>query len=317
MHFENPQTKRRLRNLLEVSGLLDELQPLPTRLATDEELLRIHTPSYVARLREMSEIGYSEAGEFTPFGKGSFEIAQRGAGACIAPADSVYDRVVRNAYVLCRPPGHHAEPDRGRGNCLFANGAITVEHLRTVRGLKRVAIVDWDVHHGNGAQSIFYHDPMSLPFRFIRTACTRWNRVGSLRPARVSLIGQTMEIQSWYHAQLQRLWIGRSQVRGERPASAPARFQLSAQKSAESAQPIGRAAAKDDRSIDTARDGNVSPRTGFHEVESKSVVRPHGEGFVALPPLAVNLWGYFGSGDDDDCARAEERQRLPHCRQAG
>ena len=84
-----------------------------------------------------------------------------------------------------------------------------------------------------------------------------------------------------------------------------------------SAQPIGRAAAKDDRSIDTACDGNVSLRTGFHEVESKSVVRPHGEGFVALPPLAVNLWGYFGSGDGDDCARAEERQRLPHCRQAG
>ena len=65
VHFENPQTKRRLRNLLEVSGLLDELQPLPTRLATDEELLRIHTPSYIARLREMSEIGYREAGEFS------------------------------------------------------------------------------------------------------------------------------------------------------------------------------------------------------------------------------------------------------------
>jgi acetoin utilization deacetylase AcuC-like enzyme len=110
----------------------------------------------------MSKIGHGEAGEFTPFGKGSFEIAQRGAGACIAAADAVYDRVVRNAYVLCRPPGHHAEPDRGRGYCLFANGAIAVEHLRTVRGLKRVAIVDWDVHHGNGAQLIFYRDPNVL-----------------------------------------------------------------------------------------------------------------------------------------------------------
>lgn len=162
VHFENPQTKRRFRNLLEVTGLLDELQPLRTRLATDEELLRVHTADYLARLREMSKSGFGEAGEFTPFGKGSFEIAKRGVGACITAADAVYDQVVRNAYVLCRPPGHHAEPDRGRGYCLLANEALTVEHLRAIRGLKRIAIVDWDVHHGNGAQSIFYGDPNVL-----------------------------------------------------------------------------------------------------------------------------------------------------------
>jgi len=158
VHFDNPETKRRLRNLLEVTGLLDQLEPLRSRLATDEEMLRVHTAEYLTRLRELSELGYGDAGEYAPLGKGSFEIAQRGAGSCIVAADAVNDRVVRNAYVLCRPPGHHAEPNRGLGYCLLANGAIAVEHLRKVRGLKRVAVVDWDVHHGNGTQSIFYRD---------------------------------------------------------------------------------------------------------------------------------------------------------------
>ncbi|RWA57947.1 MAG: class II histone deacetylase [Mesorhizobium sp.] len=159
MHFENPATKRRLRNLLEVTGILDELKVLPTRLATDEELLRVHDGDYLQKLKQMSDLGFGDAGEFTPLGKGSFEIARRAAGACIVAADAVLDRVVRNAYVLCRPPGHHAERARGRGFCLLANASIAVEHLRKVRGVKRIAMVDWDVHHGNGAQSIYYTDP--------------------------------------------------------------------------------------------------------------------------------------------------------------
>ncbi len=157
--FENEQTKRRLRNLLEVSGLLDDLSILPTRLATDEELLRVHTVDYLEKLKRLSNAGIGDAGRGALVGKGSFEIAQRAAGACIVAADAVYDRVVRNAYVLCRPPGHHAERDCGIGFCLLANASIATEHLRKARGVKRIALVDWDVHHGNGAQSIFYDDP--------------------------------------------------------------------------------------------------------------------------------------------------------------
>lgn len=159
IHFENPATKRRLRNLLEVTGILDEVDNLRTRLATDEELLRIHDADYLSRLQQMSDLGFGDAGELTPIGKGSFEIARRAAGSCIVAADAVWDRTVRNAYVLCRPPGHHAERARGRGFCLLANTSIAVEHLRQVRGAKRIAMVDWDVHHGNGAQSIYYSDP--------------------------------------------------------------------------------------------------------------------------------------------------------------
>jgi acetoin utilization deacetylase AcuC-like enzyme len=159
VHFENPHTKRRFRNLLEVSGLLDELEVLPTRPATDAELLRIHTPEYLTRLKELSDLGFGDAGDYALLGKGTFEIAKRAAGACIVAADAVYDRRVRNAYVLCRPPGHHAEPNRGRGYCFLANASVAIEHLRQTRGVRRVATVDWDVHHGNGAQVIYYSDP--------------------------------------------------------------------------------------------------------------------------------------------------------------
>jgi acetoin utilization deacetylase AcuC-like enzyme len=162
VHIENPASKRRLRNLIEVTGLMEQLVQIKARPATDVEILRVHTEAYVDRLRNLSEIGWGEAGEFAPVGKDSFPIALLSAGGCIAAADAVMDGLVANAYALVRPPGHHAERDRGRGFCLLANAAITVEHVRRVRGLKRIAMVDWDVHHGNGAQSIYYEDPNVL-----------------------------------------------------------------------------------------------------------------------------------------------------------
>ena len=159
VHIENPASKRRLRNLLEVTGLMDQLVGIKPRPATDAEVLRVHTEAYIARLRSLSEVGWGEAGDFAPVGKDSFAIALLSAGGCIAAADAIMDGRVNNAYALVRPPGHHAERDRGRGFCLLGNAAITVEHLRHVRGLKRIAMVDWDVHHGNGAQSIYYDNP--------------------------------------------------------------------------------------------------------------------------------------------------------------
>jgi acetoin utilization deacetylase AcuC-like enzyme len=158
MHVESPPAKRRLRNLLEVTGLLDHLHPIRPRLATLEEVLRIHTPGYIERLSAASEAGYGDGGDFAPIGKDSYPIALLSAGGCIAAADAILDGTVRNAYALVRPPGHHAERDRGRGFCLLANAPIAIEHLRR-RSLGRIAMVDWDVHHGNGAQWIYYDDP--------------------------------------------------------------------------------------------------------------------------------------------------------------
>ena len=160
--LESPATKRRFKNLVEVSGMGAHLTEIPARPATELELGRIHTSAYIESIRERSAQMGGEAGEGTPFGRGSYEIASLAAGGCIAAVDAVLDGTVANVYALVRPPGHHAESARGRGYCIFANAAIAVRHAQAERGLARVAIVDWDVHHGNGSESAFYDDPSVL-----------------------------------------------------------------------------------------------------------------------------------------------------------
>jgi acetoin utilization deacetylase AcuC-like enzyme len=161
-HIESAESKRRIRNLLEVSGLMDHLVQLKPRAATEAELLRLHTKEYIDSIKKMSSELGGEAGEETPFGRGSYEIALLAAGGCITAVDAVLDGKVDNAYALVRPPGHHAEKDQGRGFCIFGNIALAAMHARQARGLSRVAIVDWDVHHGNGTEHAFYADPTVL-----------------------------------------------------------------------------------------------------------------------------------------------------------
>ncbi|MEM1435839.1 MAG: class II histone deacetylase, partial [Pseudomonadota bacterium] len=98
-----------------------------------------------------------QAGDSAPFGPGSFELACRAAGACVAGAHAVMGGQVDNAYVLTRPPGHHAERDQGRGFCLFGNIALAILDLLAHGKAERVAVVDWDVHHGNGTEQAFYN----------------------------------------------------------------------------------------------------------------------------------------------------------------
>ncbi len=161
-HFENPETKRRFRDLLAVSGLLDELQPIKAIPATEDDLARFHTREYIAQIKRLSSERGGEAGEFTPFGPGSYEIALLAAGGVMRAVEAVVTDAVRNAYALVRPPGHHAQPNRGRGYCIFGNIAVAILHARARLGVKRVAVVDWDVHHGNGTQQAFYEDPNVL-----------------------------------------------------------------------------------------------------------------------------------------------------------
>ena len=161
-HPESPATKRRLHGLLEVSGLLAQLERIEPRLATDAELRYFHTPEYIAHVEALSNGIGGDAGELTPIGTGSFHIAKLSAGGGFAAADAIMAGRVRNAYALVRPPGHHAEADRGRGFCVFANNVLLVHHLRHRHGLKRVAIVDWDVHHGNSQEGAFLRDPNVL-----------------------------------------------------------------------------------------------------------------------------------------------------------
>lgn len=162
VHGENPATKRRFKNLLEVSGLMDNLTQIKPRPATLEEIRFYHSESYINKVKELSEAGYGDAGELALVGKGSYEIALLSAGGAIKAVESVVSGEVDNAYALTRPPGHHAEADKGMGFCLFNNVAIAAKYARNVLGLERVMILDWDVHHGNGTESAFYDDPNVL-----------------------------------------------------------------------------------------------------------------------------------------------------------
>ncbi|MEQ4598458.1 MAG: histone deacetylase family protein, partial [Methylobacteriaceae bacterium] len=98
----------------------------------------------------------------TVLSPGTIDCVLRGVGAAVAGVDAVMAREARNAFSAMRPPGHHAERTRAMGFCLFNNAAIAARHARVVHGAERVAIVDWDVHHGNGSQDIFWDDPSVL-----------------------------------------------------------------------------------------------------------------------------------------------------------
>ncbi|MBV9819286.1 MAG: class II histone deacetylase [Solirubrobacterales bacterium] len=160
--LDHPASKRRLRNLVDASGLLAHLTEIPPSPLTDDELGRLHDRDYIAAVRAASAGAGGDAGGGTPFGRFSYEIATLAAGGCREAAEAVMDRRVDHAYALVRPPGHHAGPEGGYGYCLFSNVALAALHLRAERGLPRVAIVDWDVHHGNGTQAAFWTDPSVL-----------------------------------------------------------------------------------------------------------------------------------------------------------
>lgn len=164
MHFENAETKRRMHELIVVSGLIDRLTRIAPRPATEAEVLRVHAEDHLRRIEAESALPKGgDAGDgISPFGKGGYDIALLAAGGCLEALDAVLDGRVQNAYALIRPPGHHAVRTMGMGFCIFNNIAIAAAHARQVRGVGRVAVLDWDVHHGNGTQAIFADDPTVL-----------------------------------------------------------------------------------------------------------------------------------------------------------
>ena len=171
LHAEHQETKRRIRNLLDVSGLLKDLAQLEPREASKEEICRYHTEAHYRRIEDQNEAYLSETGYLTAMGRGSFEIAKLAAGGVLVAVDAVLDGEIDNAYALVRPPGHHALPDAGMGFCIFGNAAIAGLHLLEARGLERIAIVDWDVHHGNGTQTAFWENPKALTISIHQDNC--------------------------------------------------------------------------------------------------------------------------------------------------
>jgi acetoin utilization deacetylase AcuC-like enzyme len=154
--------RRRLAALIHDSGLADVLVPLAPATLTWTDLLRVHTPAYLIRLQDLSAGAGGEAGELAGVAPGAYETAVLSAGACYEAVRTTLTGEVETAYALARPPGHHAERERGMGYCLLANIAIAVRKARAELGLGRVAVVDWDVHHGNGTQQAFWDDPEVL-----------------------------------------------------------------------------------------------------------------------------------------------------------
>ena len=161
---DTPETKRRIYSLVETSGLGAKLVRIDPRPATGEELCRLHDPAYVDQVKRISAEGGGSVGETVSIGEGGFEIAALAAGGCLAAVDAVLDGHVDNAYALVRPAGHHAEAGRGRGFCVFGNTALAASHAKSAHGVVRRAIIDWDVHHGNGTEDAFYADPNVLTF---------------------------------------------------------------------------------------------------------------------------------------------------------
>jgi acetoin utilization deacetylase AcuC-like enzyme len=161
-HFENAETKRRIFNLLSVSGLIKHLLPLEARMATEEELEWYHTKEYIKKIKLMSENGGGDAGDYALLNTGGYEIARYAVGGCIIAVDAVWKGKVRNAYALVRPPGHHAENNQGMGFCIFNNIVIAAMYALKMLGTKKIAIIDFDVHHGNGTQKAFYENPNVL-----------------------------------------------------------------------------------------------------------------------------------------------------------
>jgi acetoin utilization deacetylase AcuC-like enzyme len=170
-HPESPDSKRRLLALLEVSGLADQLTRVKPRPAEYAELRYFHTESYIERVRQLSATHGGPIGDSASIGAGSYDIALLAAGGCIEAADAVLAGRIKNAYALVRPPGHHAEADQGRGYCIFGNAVLLVRHAQRVRGLNRVAVVDWDVHHGNGTEGAFIADPSVLTVSVHQDRC--------------------------------------------------------------------------------------------------------------------------------------------------
>jgi acetoin utilization deacetylase AcuC-like enzyme len=159
----HPETSERLRAVLsaletpEFSDLLREQAPM----ATVEQLSRVHPQAYVEAILaiqpELGEPVYLDGD--TVMSNGSAEAAARGAGGACMAVDAVMEGWARAVFVAVRPPGHHAEPSRPMGFCLFNNVAVAALHARATWGVQRVAVVDFDVHHGNGTQAMFEADP--------------------------------------------------------------------------------------------------------------------------------------------------------------
>lgn len=162
-HPENSRRLSAIEDQLISTGLADVLRFFDAPRVTASQLLRVHTEGHLASIESaMPESGYSRLDPDTVISPDTWEAALRAAGAVVAAVDLVVNGEMNSAFCGVRPPGHHAERNRAMGFCLYNNIAVGAAHALEQHGLKRVAIVDFDVHHGNGTEDIFKDDQRVL-----------------------------------------------------------------------------------------------------------------------------------------------------------
>jgi acetoin utilization deacetylase AcuC-like enzyme len=162
-HVEQPARLSRTVQVLERAGVLDRLTRVESREASREELELVHTPRLIEAIEVACAKGeFAWVGPEARIGPFSWEPALLAAGNTMQVVDSVLSGEAENGFALVRPPGHHSSQDEAMGFCLFNNLAIAARHAQDKHGLEKVAIVDWDVHHGNGTETVFWEDPSVL-----------------------------------------------------------------------------------------------------------------------------------------------------------
>ncbi len=157
-HPESPRRLTAIYEMLDAPDMKGKFVDIKPRCATDEEIGRVHHSKYINTVQKTSGLAHCYLDPDTETSPESCDIAKMAAGGFCNAIDSIFRGDVRNAFAFVRPPGHHAESDRAAGFCLFNNVAVGAMHAIQTYGLKRVLIVDWDLHHGNGTQHSFYED---------------------------------------------------------------------------------------------------------------------------------------------------------------
>jgi acetoin utilization deacetylase AcuC-like enzyme len=188
-HPECPSRLRAIEDQL-IAGRIDALieRDESAGLADETALLRVHTQAHIDFLRSMSpQEGYAAIDSDTSMNPHTFQAALRAAGAAIAATDAVIEGRYENAFCSIRPPGHHAEPARAMGFCFFNNVAVAARHALDVHGLSRVAIIDFDVHHGNGTEAAFAGDSRVLMCSFFQHPFYPFSGADTAQPNMVNL----------------------------------------------------------------------------------------------------------------------------------
>ncbi len=163
-HPERPDRLSTILEAVQTANLYEALAHLTPSACPEQYLGWAHTEGLIRSIKNLCGPTLQHIDMDTVVSEKSFEAALFAAGAGITAADAILRGDVENAFCAVRPPGHHAESDRAMGFCLFNNIAVTARYLQRECGIRRVLIVDWDVHHGNGTQEIFYDDPAVLYF---------------------------------------------------------------------------------------------------------------------------------------------------------